>query len=695
MLAAPVGTRSDALRRIAESTLEPLLEALEAQPSARLALRIDGSLLEFLEAHEGALADRLARLASDGVVELVGGGFYAPILALLPWRDAIGQLEMTAGFLERRTGVRPTGAWLDEGVWEPRLAEVLEAAGATWTALDGAALRAAAIDGELDGHFVTEHVGRPLAILPIDAALGRAVAARDGAGFVERVRAAARALGRDVSLTWAGPAELLASGGAADGFAALQAAVDLCDDVDFALPSPSVEAELGRGRVYLASGVAPAMTSQTIAPWRVQAWERRRGLLEAAGDTRSDAEEWLRGGIWQAFLARYGEIDRMHKRMLDVSRRFAATERVMRNGGFRAMSQLVKPRRALYRGQVGAAFGWGARAAMHDADVRAAVHAALCEAELAVESLVRGEADFLEVSLRDLYAELETSVLLRSRRMRVVVRPHAGGTVASLEHPATGLGLHDVLTRRRELGQPPGMPEDGYERALFHDRVQAAEPEDAVLDPLDGGDDRARLHTRRYRLLGADTRGRGAEESGEITLAAQADVQLRDGRSVGLDVVKRLELDARREALRLRWAVELAEPVDEPLEFVVECNLGGGTGRPDEVEVALGGGTPQSAACPQQARASSLSLGLPRRGARVGLHLQRVDAIGGERPVRVAVAPLHTLAMPLGGAARRAFQGVVAQLRVPFAPGATRLSFEIWLSVERRGAGPYDTDADV
>lgn len=682
VLSAPVGTRHDALLRLCESTLEPLIDALEGS-KACLALRVDGTILEFLEAHEVALADRLARLCADGRVEPVGGGFYAPILALLPWRDALGQLEMTAGFLERRTGVRPTGAWLDEGVWEPRLAEVLEAGGATWTAIDAGALRAAAIDGELDGHFVTEHVGRPLAVLPIDAALVRAVAAHDGAAVVERVRASAERLGRDVTLTWAGPASALAAGGSASGLQTLLDALELATDVTLALPGPTVEQEVGRGRVYLASGVAPAMTAQTIAPWRIAGWQRRRAMLQAAGDGEIEAEQWLRGGIWQAFLARYGEIDRLHKRMLDVSRRFAAVERVMRNGGFRAMSQLVKPRRALYRGQVGAVFGWGARAAMHDADIRAAVHAALCEAERSVEGLVRGSSDFLEVSLRDVYAELETAVLVRSRRLRVVVRPHAGGTVACLEHTASGLALHDVLTRRQELGQPPGMPEDAYERALFHDRIVPVTA--AGYEPLDAPPSAGDLLTARYRLLGADTHGRGADETARITLAGRGDVVLGDGRTVAVEVVKRIEVDARHEAVRVRWAVELAEAVGEPLEFLVECNLSAATSRCEEAEVALGGGPARAAAEPQQGNASSLELRLPLRRARVGLHLQRSDAAVGALPMRLAVAPLFSLAMPHGATPRPAFQGVMAQARVPLAAGSRRLEFEAWLSVVAEG----------
>ncbi len=64
------------------------------------------------------------RSSARGQVEIVGGGWYEPVLAALPERDRVGQLVRMADELERRFGTRPRGAWLAERVWEPDLPTV-------------------------------------------------------------------------------------------------------------------------------------------------------------------------------------------------------------------------------------------------------------------------------------------------------------------------------------------------------------------------------------------------------------------------------------------------------------------------------------------------------------------------------------------------------------------------------------------
>ena len=123
----------------------PLIEALEQDTGVPCAVHLPGHILEWLDSSDAGLIDRLGRLVSRAQVELLGGGFYSPPLGVLSWRDAIGQLEMMSGYLERRTGRRPRGVWLEPGTWTPRLAEVLADGGARYTLLDAPQVRAAGL----------------------------------------------------------------------------------------------------------------------------------------------------------------------------------------------------------------------------------------------------------------------------------------------------------------------------------------------------------------------------------------------------------------------------------------------------------------------------------------------------------------------------------------------------------------------
>ena len=74
-----------------------------------------------------------AALVDRGQVEILGGGYYEPVLASLPERDRIGQLARMGDELEALFGRRPSGAWLAERVWEPDLPTSLAAGGYDWT----------------------------------------------------------------------------------------------------------------------------------------------------------------------------------------------------------------------------------------------------------------------------------------------------------------------------------------------------------------------------------------------------------------------------------------------------------------------------------------------------------------------------------------------------------------------------------
>ena len=123
-----------------------MLAALERHPGVRLGLHYTGPLLEWLRARATRRpSTRLAALIDRGQVEIVGGGYYEPVLASLPERDRIGQLRRMADELERHvraSGRAAPGSRSASGsrTCPPRSCD----AGYEWTILDDAHFRAAA-----------------------------------------------------------------------------------------------------------------------------------------------------------------------------------------------------------------------------------------------------------------------------------------------------------------------------------------------------------------------------------------------------------------------------------------------------------------------------------------------------------------------------------------------------------------------
>ena len=117
-------------------------------------------------------SDLLGELAGRGQVELLTGGFYEPILPILPDWDKIGQVQHLSEFLHTYFGVKPRGLWLAERVWEPHLPKSLKEAGVDYVLVDDSHFALAGLDPSgLSGYYLTEEQGALLAIFPISRRL--------------------------------------------------------------------------------------------------------------------------------------------------------------------------------------------------------------------------------------------------------------------------------------------------------------------------------------------------------------------------------------------------------------------------------------------------------------------------------------------------------------------------------------------
>ena len=117
----PVGNFEHVLVAATARAYRPFLERLRDRPEVRLTMHWTGGLLEWLRDHSADTFGLLGAVVARGQVELLTGGFYEPILAILPDHDKVGQIQHLTEFIRAHFGVRPRGMWLAERVWEPQL----------------------------------------------------------------------------------------------------------------------------------------------------------------------------------------------------------------------------------------------------------------------------------------------------------------------------------------------------------------------------------------------------------------------------------------------------------------------------------------------------------------------------------------------------------------------------------------------
>ncbi|HEU4920408.1 MAG TPA: alpha-amylase/4-alpha-glucanotransferase domain-containing protein [Candidatus Limnocylindrales bacterium] len=321
----PVGNFGWVIAETYERAYLPMLEALERHPGVQLALHYTGPLIEWLRAERPDFLDRLGRLVERGQVEIVGGGWYEPVLAALPERDRVGQLVRMADELERQFGRRPSGAWLAERVWEPDLPTSLVTAGYRWTVLDDAHFRAAAIpEAALWGPYTTDDQGKVLTVFGTEQGLRYRIPFSDVEDVIGYLRDHATeggervgTMGDDGEKFGGWPTTYEHCWGEAAWverfFSAIEASRDWLATVT---PTSWLEGHGPVGRVYLPTGSYAEM-----GEWALPADESRafaEAVHEAQAAGRPEAR-WLRGAIWRNFQVKYREVNDLHKQMLRAS----------------------------------------------------------------------------------------------------------------------------------------------------------------------------------------------------------------------------------------------------------------------------------------------------------------------------------------------------------------------------------------
>ncbi len=440
----PVGNLDRIVARATDRCYRPFLEVLDAHPGVPMTLHYSGCLLQWLQRRAPDVVRRLAELVGRGQVELMTGGLYEPILAALPGRDRVGQIRAYTELLRDTFGAEPTGLWLTERVWEPDVIEDLVAAGVAYTVLDDTMFHSVGItDQAMTGPFVTESGGRPLLVYPGDRTLRYLIPYRR----VERVLSHLRTslvprlfvYGDDGEKfgEWPGTDERVYAQGWLDRFLG---ALEHGDVPLTTLGAHAADAEPA-GRVYLPSSSYDELMTWALPTEARLTLGRFRRRREAQGDP-DGILGFARGAPWRAFLAKYPEIDQLHKRMLGVS------DAVHRAG---APAHAVAE---LYRAQCNCAYWHGSFGGVYLAFMRAALWHHLMRAEAAL-SPPRG------VELVDLDADLRPEGIVRGSWGAAVVRPHDGGIVVELDDHRFGANLLATMTRYREAyhvedESPPG-----------------------------------------------------------------------------------------------------------------------------------------------------------------------------------------------------------------------------------------------
>ncbi|MDR1566808.1 MAG: DUF1926 domain-containing protein [Treponema sp.] len=172
----PSGSGEDEFETLYSREVKPLISTLYKFPRICMAFHYSGVLLHWIERRHPELFMLLEDLLSRKQAELLGGGFYEPMMPLLPLADKLGQIEMLTTYLRRQFGKRPQGCWIPALAWEQNLVSPLNACGMSYTFLEDAYFAASGanpVAGNTFAPCITEDQGKLLTVFPVASALGR------------------------------------------------------------------------------------------------------------------------------------------------------------------------------------------------------------------------------------------------------------------------------------------------------------------------------------------------------------------------------------------------------------------------------------------------------------------------------------------------------------------------------------------
>lgn len=592
----PVGNFDGVFAAAYRESYLPFIEVLEGYPEIPFVLHTSGPLLEWLVENRPEYVGRVRALVEAGRVEILGGGFYEPIMTMIPHRDRVGQVRDFAAYLSEVFGTSPRGIWIPERVWEQHMVSALVEAGVEYTVLDDFHFQRAGLDdADLFGYYLTEDEGKLLKVFPGSERLRYLIPFSEPHASYEYLRRVAREQ----------PGATVVCADDGEKFGGWPDTHDhvykdgwlrrFCDMIignrewlQATTFARAVDATLPRGKVYL-----PDCSYREMTEWALPASRLKTYLDALRGADGQPAAERLRpfarpGGSWRNFKARYVESDEMYTRMLGISQRLADEVAAGRSDP----DYLDVARQELYRGQCNCPYWHGSFGGLYLPHLRNAIYRHLIAAHNALDDASGRDGPRVSIDVGDFNLDARQEVRIENDHMVAFVRPAAGGHVYELDvrHALTNVlatldrrpeSYHDAIAGAAaragrgvdESSNDRGrvvLKQEGLDRLLIYDTsprkalVDHFLPLDVGLDDLIGGRDVERGDYAVGAYLSKVRRG-----PKRVAL-----VMDRPGRADGhpIQVRKTIELEAGSPVLDVHYLLE-GLPPDVTLHFAVEINL--------------------------------------------------------------------------------------------------------------------------
>ncbi len=428
----PVGNFEDVFEDSYARSYRPFFKLAAKYPKVRFGTHFTGILLEWLESKHPEHLATLAAMVDSGQLEMISGGFFEPILSVIPAGDQLSQIAMLSKKINSLFHTEPRGMWLAERVWEQSLASILHDARIRYVLLDDTHFLSAGLrEEDLNGYYITEDAGKTLAIFPISKALRYAIPFAPVDETIRVLRDAASEQGTNIVTfaddgekfgVWPHTFEHVYQDGWLDEFFCKLS--EQSSWINFVPPGEALARVAPRGRIYL-----PTASYAEMMQWALPTAEANQTYENFLHELDQDKNRWkqyrtfVRGGYWRNFFVKYPEANHLHKHMLRTSARITK----LVNAGL----DLSEARREMLRSQCNDPYWHGVFGGIYLSNLRHANYTALIKADALLDQAESLSEIRMEVT--DMDCDGAPEIIIESPILSLFVKPSLGGMIAEIE----------------------------------------------------------------------------------------------------------------------------------------------------------------------------------------------------------------------------------------------------------------------
>ena len=443
----PVGNFDNVIDEACEKAYKPFLYILEKYPALKVSIHYSGCLLEWIASNKPEIITQIQHLVARDQIELMGGGYYEPIMVMLPERDRIGQIKRYAEYLQKNFKCKIRGMWVPERVWEQNLTKTFADAGMEYTVLDDSHFKYAGLeDHQLTGYYVTEDQGRTVKVFPASELLRYYIPFEEPSKCIEYLKSCATE-GGEVTIAYADDGEKFGvwpktydhvyKNGWLERF--IRTLLDNKDWINLVTFSEVIDNHSPKGKVYLPDASYREMLEWALPTEIYFKYEDVYNKLNPI-PWGTNVKRFMRGGVWRNFKIKYPESNLLYAKMMHVSEMVDSMDKKENN--------YLAAQKELYMGQCNCPYWHGVFGGIYLPHLRFAVTSHLIAAEVLVE---KGKVKGVHYQINDYDYDTKDEICVSNQQMTVYFKPDRGGHIYELDYKPKRINLLNTLMRRKEV----------------------------------------------------------------------------------------------------------------------------------------------------------------------------------------------------------------------------------------------------